>query len=171
MKRISIGLFICLIVILWVGLKQDPSHLPSALINHPMPLFKLGSVFNPEEAITSESLKGRVMLLNVWASWCMSCAAEHEVLTQIKTQYGIPIVGLNYKDKREQALAWLKYYGNPYVSNAFDEQGKIAIDWGVYGTPETFVIDTKGIIRYRHVGPLDWTTWQNVLWPIVQKLS
>lgn len=164
-------IFAILLVFLWKGLSLDPHKLPSALLNKPMPPFQLSTVQMPTQLLTDKNLRGHVVLLNVWATWCVSCRAEHPVLMDIARDYSIPIYGIDYKDNRLSTLEWLQQLGNPYTAIGFDGAGNVAIDWGVYGTPETFIIDKEGIIRYKFIGPLTEDAWQNELLPIVQGLQ
>ena len=164
-------LFAILIVFLWRGLSLDPHKLPSVLLNKPIPQFQLSSVQNQEQLFTDKNLQGQVSLLNVWATWCVSCREEHPVLMDIARNYSVPIYGFDYKDNRASALQWLQQWGNPYTMVGFDGAGNVAIDWGVYGTPETFIIDKEGVIRYKFIGSLTEDAWQNELLPIVQKLE
>ncbi|MBI4357429.1 MAG: DsbE family thiol:disulfide interchange protein [Gammaproteobacteria bacterium] len=168
---LPLGLFGALIVFFAFALKQEPAPLPSALIGKPFPSFQLPNVLNPDEKVTDETLRGKVALLNVWASWCSSCMVEHAILSKIKSSTHIPIYGLNYKDEESRAQEWLKKKGSPYEISAFDKEGRVAIELGVYGTPETFILDKHGIIRYRHVGPLSIDVWHETLLPLIQKLE
>lgn len=154
-RRLLIPLaFLALAGLLFWGLYQNPRLVPSPLIGKPAPAFTLPQLAKPEASFSPADMKGKVWLLNVWASWCGSCKDEHPVLLELARSGQVPIVGLNYKDKREAGLDVLRRTGDPYVLNAFDPEGKAAFDWGVYGTPETFLIDAQGIIRAKHVGPL-----------------
>ncbi|HYD29911.1 MAG TPA: DsbE family thiol:disulfide interchange protein [Azospirillaceae bacterium] len=137
------------------GLKNDPRAIPSALIDKPAPTFQLPPLPGRSDGLATTDLKGKVQLVNVWASWCVPCKAEHPVITRLAREYGIPVHGLNYKDKPEDAIEWLKRNGDPYARIGQDLDGRVAIDWGVYGVPETFLIDKEGRIRYKHVGPLN----------------
>ncbi len=147
-------LFVILAVFLAIGLKLNPKEIPSPLIGRPVPDFSLPLLHLPEKKLGSSNLKGRVWLLNVWASWCVSCRAEHPLLNQLAKKETVTIIGLNYKDDPDNAKRWLKMLGNPYNASVMDQDGRIGIDFGVYGVPETFVIDKKGIIRHKHTGPL-----------------
>lgn len=167
---VPLGLFVVLVVFLSIGLKLDPREVPSPLIGKPAPAFSLPDLHDAEIKISPDQYKGRVWLLNVWASWCVSCRAEHPVLNQLSKKYKMNIVGLNYKDQRADGIIWLQQRGNPYVSNAFDENGRVGIDWGVYGVPETFVIDKKGNIRHKHTGPVSWKDVEEEIMPLVQSL-
>jgi cytochrome c biogenesis protein CcmG/thiol:disulfide interchange protein DsbE len=165
-----LGGFLILLWFLWQGLGNDPSLLPSALVNHPLPPFRAPTLEDPQRMITAEDLKGDVALLNVWATWCPSCQAEHETLRTLAEQ-GVIIYGVNYKDERDKALYWLQALGNPYRLNINDEAGQLGIDLGVYGAPETFLVDKQGVIRYRHVGVLDERVWQEDFLPRIQLIG
>jgi cytochrome c biogenesis protein CcmG, thiol:disulfide interchange protein DsbE len=138
----------------WVGLDLQPAIVPSPLVGQPAPAFELPLLEDAERTFTQADLKGRVTLVHVWATWCVTCRAEHPTLLAFARTGRVPVIGLVYKDDRALALRWLETAGNPYALNVFDEAGRVAIDWGVYGTPETFVVDRDGIIQYKHVGPL-----------------
>ncbi len=148
-------------IFLWRGLQLDPSKLPSALLDKPVPAFSLPSLQQPERMLSELDLKGQPALLNVWATWCPSCKQEHPHLNRIKDE-GYRIIGLNYKDERVKALAWLDRYLNPYAEVIFDEKGSLGLDLGVYGAPETYVVDANGTIRYKHVGVVDERVWQQI---------
>lgn len=165
-----LGLFAVLVVFLSIGLKLDPREVPSPLIDKPAPAFTLPDLHNKDVQVSPEQLKGQVWMLNVWASWCVSCRAEHPVLNQLSKEYKINIIGLNYKDQRIDGINWLKQRGNPYTANAFDENGRAGIDWGVYGVPETFIIDKKGIVRHKHTGPVSWKNVEEEIMPLVLSL-
>lgn len=164
-------LFIILAVFLAIGLKLNPKEIPSPLIDRPVPDFALPLLHIPEKKLGRANLKGRVWLLNVWASWCVSCRAEHPLLNQLAKQKTVTIIGLNYKDEPENAKRWLKMLGNPYNASVMDQDGRIGIDFGVYGVPETFVIDKKGIIRHKHTGPLTKDDISGSLLPMIQELQ
>ena len=155
-------LFIVLGMLFWRGLELDPHHLPSVKIGQPLPTFTLNTLDN--KTFTQATMQGHASLLNVWASWCMACADEQGVLMQLAKQ-GVPIYGLNYKDTAENAREWLNEWGNPFQQVGEDVDGKVAIDMGVYGSPETFLIDKKGVIRYRHVGALTMPVWKKEFLP------
>jgi cytochrome c biogenesis protein CcmG/thiol:disulfide interchange protein DsbE len=146
-------LFLALAALLYKGLALNPREVPSPLIGKPTPEFTLPELKDTSRQLSHSDFLGKVSLLNVWATWCVSCRAEHPLLMQLARQ-GVIIYGLDYKDSREDAKRWLQRFGDPYVANAFDADGRVGIDWGVYGTPETFVIDQHGIIRHKHIGPL-----------------
>lgn len=167
---LPLALFLTIAIFLWRGLSLQPSVVPSPLIDKPIPEFNLPTLFDAEEETTHDDLIGRVSLVNVWATWCAACIDEHELLLNLANSEDIMIYGLNYKDDANAAKKWLEEHGNPYQQVAFDEKGKIAIDWGVYGTPETFIIDKKGVIRHKHIGPITAEIWEKQLNPIVQQL-
>jgi cytochrome c biogenesis protein CcmG/thiol:disulfide interchange protein DsbE len=164
-------IFGALLALLAVGLNRDPRLVPSPLVGKPAPTFQLSELRNDARTLTQEDLKGQVSLLNVWATWCVSCRAEHAVLMDIARRGDVPIYGLNYKDERRAALRWLDRLGDPYVANAYDPDGRLGIDLGVYGTPETFVLDEAGTIAYKHVGPITPSVWQETLSPLIQQLQ
>lgn len=164
-------IFIIMVLFFWRGLGLDPHAVPSALINTPTPGFNLNRLEQPGVKLNNKIFKGQVSLLNVWATWCVSCADEHPVLIDIAHSKVVPIYGLDYKDNRQDALSWLKRYGNPYRAIGFDHNGSVAINWGVYGTPETFIIDKEGKIRYKQIGPITTEVWQQKLLPIVKQLQ
>jgi cytochrome c biogenesis protein CcmG/thiol:disulfide interchange protein DsbE len=168
---IPLAVFVALGVLLWLGLSLDPKRIPSPLIGKPLPAFTLTSLHEPKKTVTPDSLRGRVYLLNVWASWCAACRQEHPLLIELARQKAVPIVGLNYKDKRDDALGWLKSLGNPYEMSLIDADGRVGIDLGVYGVPETFLIDKQGLIRYKHIGPITEDDWSNKLLLLIQQLS
>ncbi len=169
---LPLGLFVGLVIIFIYGLQHDPRHVPSPLIDKPAPAFNLPTLNSPDINIHLEDLKGKVSLLNVWASWCVACRAEHPVLIEARSKHSdLNLYGLNYKDKREDATQWLEKLGNPYIENAFDESGSISIDYGVYGAPETFILDKKGIIRYKHIGPISKEQFETIILPMVKELE
>lgn len=159
-----------LVVAFYFQLGRDPQKLPSALIDKPMPSFNLPPIGGEGTALATADLQGKVVLLNVWASWCPPCRVEHPVLMNIAAS-GVPIYGVNYKDKPEDAKRFLTQLGNPFAAVGADRDGKLAIDLGVYGYPETFIVDAAGIIRYRHAGPINKSDWEQTLGPIVKKLQ
>jgi cytochrome c biogenesis protein CcmG/thiol:disulfide interchange protein DsbE len=168
---IPLVIFVVMGVFLAVGLNLDPRHVPSPLIDKPVPAFSLPRLDDPERSFNPADLEGTVWVLNVWASWCVSCRAEHDVLKDMVTRNPVPVVGLNYKDKVADAQTWLQRLGDPYYLSVVDAQGQVGIDWGVYGVPETFVIDHKGIIRYKHIGPIDFEVVKKTILPIVEELQ
>jgi len=154
-----------------VGLGLNPRIVPSPLIEKPAPEFRLPELHDSSRIISKADLKGQVSLLNVWASWCVACRQEHPWLMGLSAAGAVPVYGLNYKDERSDAIEWLGKLGNPYRAIAADRDGRVGIDWGVYGVPETFVIDQRGIIRYKHIGPLDGEALQDVVLPLVRRLQ
>lgn len=153
--------FLLLVGFLLRGLFSDPTELSSALVGKPVPEFVVPDLYQPSEQHSEAVLTGKPMLLNVWATWCPTCRAEHAYLNKLAAE-GVAIVGLNYKDdSREKAVRWLNTLGDPYTINLFDEKGAVALEFGVYGAPETFLIDSQGNIRYRHVGDVNERVWQN----------
>lgn len=169
-RVIPVVLFLLLSVFLWRGLSLDPHNLPSAQLGKKLPTFTVPQLQNPKSSFRSSQLRNQVALLNVWASWCAACVEEQVFMLQLARE-GVPIYGLNYKDKSPEALQWLVQWGNPYKLIAQDIDGRVAIDLGVYGAPETFVIDKKGIIRYRHVGIMDKEVWLKEIQPLMRKLE
>jgi cytochrome c biogenesis protein CcmG/thiol:disulfide interchange protein DsbE len=168
---IPLLVFTVMVIFLGIGLTLDPKEIPSPLIGKPAPDFVLPQVADGEKSLSRDDLKGQVSLLNVWASWCVSCRQEHSVLVKLAKQGIVPIYGLNYKDTRGDALAWLQSFGDPYVASAFDADGRIGIEWGVYGVPETFLIDRQGIIRYKHTGPVTSEVLDQTLLPLIRELQ
>lgn len=162
--------FLVLSFFLWRGLSLDPHALPSTKIGQPLPSFSLPDLFDKNKKITDKDLRGKVSLLIIWASWCESCMDEQVFLMQLKKQ-AVLIYGVNYKDEDNDAIKWLEEWGNPYQRVGVDKAGKLAIDLGVYGTPETFLIDKNGLIRYRHVGILDEQVWSNEFVPRIKELK
>jgi len=168
---VPLGIFLVLVVFLGVGLGLNPRQVPSPLIDRPAPAFVLPQLHAPEKPIGPEALRGQVWLLNVWASWCVSCRQEHPVLIDLAKSGEVPIYGLNYKDQRDDALRWLVQWGDPYKLSIMDVKGATGIDYGVYGVPETFVIDKAGIIRYKQIGPLTPEILRDKILPLVRKLN
>ncbi|REL28228.1 DsbE family thiol:disulfide interchange protein [Thalassotalea euphylliae] len=162
--------FIALGAVLYRGLFLKPQELPSALIGKPVPAFSLPGLKNAEAVLTPASLKGQIVLLNVWATWCPSCRYEHPYLIDLAKGGQVSLYGLNYKDDRQAALKWLDDLGDPYLLNVFDEAGRLGLDLGVYAAPETFVIDHHGIIRKRFAGPIDAKVWQEEFAPLVKMI-
>jgi cytochrome c biogenesis protein CcmG/thiol:disulfide interchange protein DsbE len=168
---VPLGIFLVLVAFLYRGLSLDPKLVPSPLVGKPMPAFTLTRLQDPNATISDTDIKGKVALLNIWATWCVSCRAEHEVLLELARTGKVDIYGLNYKDERAAAQQWLRQLGDPYVANAFDDTGRVGINWGVYGAPETFVIDSQGIIRHKHIGPLTTEVINEEILPLVAKLQ
>ena len=169
--KLPFAIFIVLAIVLAFGLRRDPKVLPSALIDKPAPAIDLPLLHDSQQTLKVDGLRGQVWLLNVWASWCAPCRDELPVLMGLAGKDGVAIYGLNYKDKSDVARTWLQRYGNPYRGSAVDSDGRIGIDYGVYGVPETFVIDRAGRIRYRHAGPITADIWQTRLLPVVRSLQ
>ena len=165
---IPLILFAVLALFLLRGLELDPREMPSALIDRPLPEFTLPSL-GSDTLVNREAVIGEVALFNVWATWCVSCRVEHPYLNQL-TQQGVPIYGVNYKDEDQDALRWLQELGNPYRLNIVDADGSLGLDLGVYGAPETYLVDAGGVIRYRHVGVVDERVWRDILQPLYQEL-
>ena len=160
-------LFLALGVFLFKGLFSDPTHLDSALVGRTVPAFELPDLYQPDVTHNESITGGRPMLINVWATWCPTCYAEHTFLNQLLAEEQVYIIGLNYKDdSRGAAVRWLQQLGDPYAINLFDASGLLALDLGVYGAPETFVIDHEGVIRHRHVGDLNERVWSSQVGPI-----
>jgi len=168
---IPLIVFVGLVILLGVGLTLDPREVPSPFIGKPAPEFSLPQVSDPNKKLGTADFHGQVSLLNVWASWCVSCRQEHPVLNALAKRGVVPIYGLNYKDDREAALGWLEKYGNPYTTSAFDADGKTGIDFGVYGVPETFVIDKRGVIRHKQTGPVTVDILEETLLPLIRQLQ
>jgi cytochrome c biogenesis protein CcmG/thiol:disulfide interchange protein DsbE len=151
---VPLAVFLVIAFFLWRGLALDPREVPSPLIGKHVPDFRVPVLTDPSKTLASADLRGKVYLLNVWGSWCVSCREEHPVLVEFARRSKIPIYGLNWKDERENALAWLERFGDPYVVSGVDRDGRVAIDFGVYGAPETYLVDREGIIRFKQTGPL-----------------
>ena len=163
-------LFLALAVVLGVGLTLKPREVPSPLIDRPAPAFTLTALHAPGKTVSLADMRGQVWLLNVWASWCTACRAEHPVLLALSRQGVLPMVGLNYKDQRPDALAWLERFGNPYAMSLADTDGRVGIDYGVYGVPETFLIDAAGVIRFKQIGPVTDEVVRDKIVPLVKAL-
>jgi cytochrome c biogenesis protein CcmG/thiol:disulfide interchange protein DsbE len=168
---IPLGLFVALVAFLGVGLNRDPREVPSPLIDKPAPAFDLTQLDNPAKSLRREDMLGKVWILNVWASWCGACRDEHPLLVNFSKRHLAPIYGLNYKDTRPEGMGWLANFGNPYDASLFDVDGRVGIDFGVYGVPETFVIDKTGTIRMKHIGPLTPEVIANRLEPMLARLN
>jgi cytochrome c biogenesis protein CcmG/thiol:disulfide interchange protein DsbE len=168
---IPLALFVVLVVFLAIGLGRDPHEVPSPLINKAAPAFRLPQLKNQSQAFSSTEMRGKVWLLNVWASWCIACQEEHPLLLEYAKSGAVPIYGLNYKNERAEALGWLEELGDPYVLSAADLDGRVAIDFGVYGAPETFLIDQNGMIRFKQIGPITRDVWSKKILPLVHELN
>jgi len=166
-----IVMFLALIGFFYKGLQLDPQKLPSALLNKAAPSFTLPQLHDASKTFSLEDMKGKVWLLNVWASWCAACRQEHPLFMQLARQGDFPIYGLNYKDEAADAKQWLKQLGDPYIVSISDLEGNVGIDFGVYGVPETFLIDKEGVIRYKHIGPVSRTDWTEIIKPKMKELE
>ena len=175
MKALKFGIPLAIFALLAgffaVGLFRDPRVVPSPFIGKPAPAFRLEQLQDEGLAFAPQDMKGKVWMLNVWASWCVSCRVEHPLLVEMSRSRVVPIVGLNYKDTREEGVQWLAKFGNPYELSAFDVEGKVGIDYGVYGVPETFVIDKEGVIRYKQIGPITRQALEKTILPLILKLN
>ena len=173
MKRYLLPLlvFVVLVGFLAAGLSLKPREVPSPLIDKPAPAFSLPLLEAPDQSLSSQDLRGKVWLLNVWASWCVACRQEHPLLVEMSKTGTVPIYGLNYKDKRPDALQWLERFGNPDKQSISDTAGLVGIDYGVYGVPETFVIDKAGVIRYKQIGPVTEEVMRTRILPLVKELQ
>jgi cytochrome c biogenesis protein CcmG/thiol:disulfide interchange protein DsbE len=161
-------LFLVLVAFFVVGLQKDPRMIPSPLIGKPAPEFKLEDLKDPALSVATSDFKGRMYLFNVWGTWCGGCRQEHETLLTIARSNVVPIVGLNWKDDRGLAQRWLSQLGNPYETVAFDPEGQVAIDWGVYGAPETFLVAADGTILHKRIGAMDMMIWQQEFLPLIK---
>ncbi|MCC6195394.1 MAG: DsbE family thiol:disulfide interchange protein [Burkholderiales bacterium] len=168
---LPLAVFIVIVVFLWQGLSRDPREVPSPLIGKPAPAFELPKLHESGQKLSTADMKGQVWLLNVWASWCVSCRIEHPLLVELAKANVVPVVGLNYKDRNDAGIAWLRQYGDPYKLSVVDADGRVGIDWGVYGVPETFVVDKSGIIRYKQIGPITAEALQQKILPLVRELQ
>jgi cytochrome c biogenesis protein CcmG/thiol:disulfide interchange protein DsbE len=168
---VPLVIFIVLVAFLWVGLGRDPREVPSPLVGKPAPAFTLPQLHETNKNLSTADMRGQVWLLNVWASWCVSCREEHPVLVELAKSKTVPIIGLNYKDQNPDALRWLAQFGDPYTLSITDADGRVGIDYGVYGVPETYVIDKAGTIRMKHIGPVTPLVLQQKILPLVKELS
>jgi len=164
-------IFSLLVVLLFVGLSNDPRKVPSPLVGKPTPGFELPQLKDPSKSFNPDMLKGKVWLLNIWASWCSGCRVEHPILNELAKRKMLTMVGFNYKDTNDDATKWLAQFGNPYDVVATDQDGSVGFDYGVYGVPETFFIDKKGIIRYKHIGPVSYKDLTEKLIPLIKQLK
>lgn len=173
MRRFILPLVIFLVVagFLYKGLNLDPREVPSPLVGKPAPQFSLPRLDNPETVFTPKEMLGKVWMFNVWASWCGACRDEHPLLVELAKAGIVPVYGMDYKDTREDAQQWLDQRGNPYVATAMDIDGRVGIDYGVYGVPETYVIDKKGIIAYKQIGPVTEEVLRDKLIPLIKRLN
>jgi cytochrome c biogenesis protein CcmG/thiol:disulfide interchange protein DsbE len=168
---IPLAVFAVLVVFLGVGLTLNPREVPSPLINKPAPAFQLPQLHAPDQTFAQKDMLGKVWMLNVWASWCVACREEHPNLVELARSGAVPIYGLNYKDERADGIAWLARFGNPYKLSAYDRDGRIGIDYGVYGVPETYVIDKAGVIRYKRIGAVTPEILRDKILPLVKELN
>ena len=167
---IPLALFVVLAGFLLRGLFLNPREVPSPLINKPAPQFSLAQLAQPEQPFAPKDMQGQVWLLNVWASWCVACRQEHPLLVELAKRKAVPIIGLNYKDKPDAATGWLAQFGNPYDLSVKDIDGRVGIDYGVYGVPETFLIDKSGVIRFKQIGPITEEVWTKKMQPLIEEL-
>ena len=168
---IPLGLFIVLVIFLAIGLTRDPHEIPSPLIGKPAPMFTAPKLHEVGQQFSAKDMLGQVWLLNTWASWCVACRQEHPLLVEFVKTNPLPIVGLDYKDKEADGLKWLERYGNPYTHTIVDADARIGIDFGVYGVPESFLIDKQGIIRYKQIGPFTEEALREKLVPLIKELQ
>jgi cytochrome c biogenesis protein CcmG, thiol:disulfide interchange protein DsbE len=168
---LPLGVFVLLVLVLGVGLSLDPREVPSPLIGKPAPPFQLPQLQDPGKTLSPKQMVGKVWILNVWASWCTACREEHPVLSEFAKSGLVPVYGLNYKDQRDDAIAWLKRYGDPYRVSLVDTDGRVGIDYGVYGVPETYLIDKRGVIRYKRIGPVTPAILEEKIIPLVAELN
>jgi|SRR5882724_2444711 len=168
---LPLGIFAALVFVLWRGLSLNPTEVPSPLIDKPAPSFTLTRLDDAGKTLARDDMLGKVWVLNVWASWCVACREEHPLLVEFARSKSVPIIGLNYKDKRPDGLGWLSQFGNPYDASVFDGEGKVGIDFGVYGVPETFIIDKRGVVRYKQIGPLTPEIIKTRVQPLLKELN
>ena len=168
---IPMGIFLVLVLFLGAGLKLDPKEVPSPLIGKPAPAFALARLDDPALTIRRDDLLGQVWMLNVWASWCVACREEHPLLVEFAKSKMLPIYGLNYKDKPAAGQKWLADFGNPYTASLSDLDGRVGIDFGVYGVPETFIIDRQGVVRFKQIGPVTPEVIRTKIEPLVRQLN
>jgi cytochrome c biogenesis protein CcmG/thiol:disulfide interchange protein DsbE len=173
MKRflLPLGVFAVLLLFLGIGLRLDPREVPSPFIGKPAPAFSSARLDDAAASFSPADMAGKVWVLNVWASWCAACRLEHPLLVDFAGSQAAPVIGLNYKDQRVEGLGWLRRHGDPFLLSVYDHDGRIGIDYGVYGVPETFVIDKRGIIRMKHVGPLTKEVIGDKLLPLIEELN
>lgn len=164
---LPLSVFVVLVGFFYIALGKDPSLVPSPLIGKPAPQFELPDLHNSDTTVGSMDFDGNVVVLNVWATWCVGCRQEHDALLEIASQNLVPIYGFNWKDDGDLARVWLDRLGDPYVATAVDIDGRVAIDWGVYGAPETFLIDADGTVLHKHLSPLTMDIWQNEFLPLI----
>ena len=165
---LPVAVFAIMIPIFVVGLGRNKNEIPSPLLAQQAPQFELPSLADPAVTVGSDTYAGEIALVNVWATWCVGCRAEHEYLMELSRENEVPIFGLNWRDQRDMALRWLAQLGDPYVATAFDGDGRVGIDWGVYGAPETFLIDADGTVLYKHISPMTERVWQEEFLPRIE---
>jgi cytochrome c biogenesis protein CcmG, thiol:disulfide interchange protein DsbE len=168
---LPLALFVALAVLLAAGLGRDPKEVPSPLIGKPAPAFTLARLDNPQVQITRDQLLGQVWMLNVWASWCVACREEHPLLVEFSRRKSVALFGLNYKDQPRDGQRWLAQFGNPYDASLVDLDGKVGIDYGVYGVPETFIVDKQGVVRFKHIGPVTPQVLRERIEPLLKQLN
>ena len=168
---IPLGIFAVLLVFLGIGLTRDPHEIPSPLIGKPAPNFSAQLLDDPNQQLSAKDMLGKVWLLNTWASWCVSCRDEHPILVEFAKTKTLPIIGLDYKDRDQDGQKWLERFGNPYNKVVADRDGRIGIDFGVYGVPESFLIDKAGIIRYKQIGPITPQALKEIIVPMIKELQ
>jgi cytochrome c biogenesis protein CcmG/thiol:disulfide interchange protein DsbE len=168
---LPLALFIALVVFLLVGLRRDPHEVPSPLINKPAPAFQLPQLQEPNKTFSAQDMRGKVWLLNVWSSWCEPCREEHPLLVANSKNGTLPIYGMDYKDDRAAAMRLLAEEGDPYILSTSDFDGRVAIDYGVYGVPESYLIDRNGVIRFKQVGPISEEVWRTKILPLAKQLN
>jgi len=167
---LPLAVFVLMVGLLWRGLYLKPKEVPSPLIDKAAPEFSLSMLETPSRQLSTADMVGQVWVLNVWASWCVSCRAEHEVISELASRNLVTVVGLNYKDEPADATRWLQQFGNPYATSVIDRDGRVGIDWGVYGVPETFVIGADGVIKYKHIGPVTHESLEKKIMPVLKEL-
>jgi len=168
---IPLVLFLALVVFLLIGLRRDPHEVPSPLVNKPAPAFQLPRLHDPAKTFSAQEMRGKVWLLNFWGTWCIACREEHPFLVEYARTREVPIYGVDYKDDRAAAMQWLDELGNPYAATAFDVDGRVSIDYGVYGAPETYLIDRDGVIRFKQIGPITPDVWRDKILPMARQLN
>ena len=164
-------IFGLMVLVFWLGLGKDPTVVPSPLVGKAAPAFSMPLLDAPEQQLTDSELRGKVWLLNVWATWCAGCRQEHDTLLQIAAAGGVPIYGLNWKDDTAKAKLWLEQLGDPYVATGVDADGRVAIDWGVYGAPETFLIGPDGKVLHKHIAPITWEIFARDFLPLIEQVG
>ena len=168
---LPLGVFTALVLLLGAGLGLNPRLVPSPLVGKPLPDFAIATLRAPQQMLSHTDFSGKISLLNAWATWCVECRREHPVLVAIAGEGNVPIYGLNYKDQRPDALQWLQRLGDPYVASGFDGDGRVGLDLGVYGLPETFLVDEQGMIVHKHIGPISTEIWRSDFVPLIERLQ